>query len=245
MLGRREFIVTTLACAFHPIYPKYTFAKTTALDYISACLLGSLKTSIGNAVLSPDDLPDKDVAVNVLGEFANICNMFKIRSKLLFFGGDKSRNAFATTAGTAPGLDGTVYLGKDLVLGEIEAYSWFNVDLWGIMAHECGHVVQFSGGQSFSIKGGELLRRELEADFFAGYYLGTKWRETPFDTRAFRDSISQKGDVTGGTDQTHGTREQRVRAIEGGIRFGFDGIKSISEILDAASVEANNLVTLE
>jgi hypothetical protein len=245
MLGRRQFIVTTLACAFRTICPKYALAKTAAPDYTSACLIGSLKTPIGSAVLSADDLPDKDVATSVLGEFANICNIFKIRSKLLFFGGDKSRNAFAKTAGTEPGLHGTVYLGKDLVREEVEAYSWFNVDLWGIMAHECGHVVQFSGGQSFSIKGGELLRRELEADFLAGYYLGTKWRETPFDARAFRDSISQKGDVTGGTDQTHGTREQRVRAVEGGIRFGFNGIKSILEILGAATMEANNLVTWE
>ena len=142
-------------------------------------------------------------------------------------------------------LDGTVYLGKDLVHDEVEAYSWFNIVLWGIVSHECGHILQYSQHQPIPKKGGEQLRRELEADFLAGYYLGIRWRETKFDTRAFRDSISQKGDESGGTEQTHGTREQRVRAVEHGIRFGLNGIKSSLDILDAASVEAKTQVTLE
>lgn len=245
MVDRREFLATLLACAFTPICYQCISANSNSYDYFSACFINTQKHITHDSILKAVDTPNIESAERLFHEFSHICNVFNIRANLLFLGGEHSYNAYADHLDANTRLDGTIYLGKHLLLDEVDAYSTYNVAFWGIMSHECGHILQFSHNMSFSKMGDNVLYRELEADFLAGYYLGQKWRDTQFDTRAFRDSVSHKGDLAGRAAQTHGSREQRVHAVEQGIRFGLGGAKSITQILDVASAEAKNIVALE
>ena len=113
-----------------------------------------------------------------------------------------------------------------IVIGDglIQMFTETGVDdqiVWtGILTHEWAHQVQFHFFDSWeadypSDTSAEFTRaRELEADFFAGYYMTHKRGATYNWKRAeeFFELFYQSGDCTFEFEQHHGTPLQRKRA---------------------------------
>lgn len=84
----------------------------------------------------------------------------------------------------------------------------------GVLAHEWGHRVQFTVGWTDYNKPSE---RELEADFFSGYYMGLAkqwlWRQI----KTYYSAIYASGDYYYNSPSHHGTPQQRLNAAYSGL----------------------------
>lgn len=97
--------------------------------------------------------------------------------------------------------------------------AWGGAIVAGILAHEFGHIHQFSNPQIDSaLKGPTSRLFELHADFLAGIYMGRKLAaRTSLDT--FIEQLFRYGDYDTQDPNHHGTPEQRRRSVKAGIRL--------------------------
>jgi len=87
-----------------------------------------------------------------------------------------------------------------------------------ILAHEYAHAMQYAN--RFPL--GEGVRKELHADFMAGWYIAHRCRCRLQDPEVAFRSIFRKGDNLGFYDpKHHGTSQQRLQAMLAGYRYNF------------------------
>lgn len=128
-------------------------------------------------------------------------------------------NAYATREVTHPLANaGTIYYGRQLLLSELNDPRRGGDAASGIMAHEFGHIVQFSRNTQFP-KG--TLHQELHADFLAGYYLGRKRLVMYTDPMRLAESLRPKADREFWEARHHGSPEHRVAALMDGYNHAW------------------------
>jgi hypothetical protein len=167
---------------------------------------GSLFTSSGN------QLVDRSFVV----EASNLERMLDVHAPLYFLGGNV-KNAFAEPGGS-PGSNGRVIFSMALLNDEFNRTgAWQNFTVIVILAHEFGHIYQFKyGTKKLPVK-----LTELQADYFAGWYMGRREQTSNFKISAFRQAVQtmyEKGDYDFDNPQHHGTPQERMRAINEGLQ---------------------------
>jgi len=165
----------------------------------SQCFLNK-EISVGKK-LSTTGSPKLDLLLN--SESSKLKNIFKIDVELYAYDDKNIANAYASPICKTLGCDGSVAIGKTLLLDEIVAAEGF-VNISGIMAHEYAHIIQF---QQRSTLVGKYA--ELQADFLAGWYLGNSKNLDSKDLMDFASSLYEKGDYAFYSEQHHGTPFER------------------------------------
>lgn len=102
------------------------------------------------------------------------------------------------------------------------------IPLWQVMAHEWGHQVQFSLGDSW-LNAATVAPKELEADMFSGFYIqNTKQGQvTQSDISASLNATFSLGDWNFNDRNHHGTPSQRVAAVLAGSRVADEAARGI------------------
>jgi hypothetical protein len=133
-------------------------------------------------------------------------------------------NAWATQEDTdLPGTKGTVAFGFDLFKRELYQYDSSGSTIMAIIAHEFAHVLQGDRGYLSGLRLGYPMKSEINADFLAGYFLGTRKREYP--NLSFQKAGELFIRLGRGSEnnprRTHGNSKERLDAAEAGFGFAF------------------------
>jgi hypothetical protein len=131
-------------------------------------------------------------------------------------------NAFATAEATdIAGSWGTVAFSLNLFRDELHRHDPSGMSVMTIIAHEFGHIVQYRYGHQLHV--GYPRKSEINADFWAGYFLGTRKRALPslrFERAG--DMMMRFGrSVNGNPTRSHGDERERLDAAEAGFRVAF------------------------
>jgi hypothetical protein len=173
------------------------------------CYLNSNKSS--GIKLSSTGAPKLDKILSDEGKTLN--ELFLIEVELYAYDDQNKPNAYALKTCNTLNCDGSVRLGKTLLLNEIVNSNGY-VSVVGIMAHEFAHILQFKLNHSFAGK-----QSELQADFLAGWYLG-KTKEAKFDDlEPFARSLFEKGDFEFWSTDHHGTPAERAEMMIQGFKY--------------------------
>lgn len=127
---------------------------------------------------------------------------------------ERNKNAYATA-------DGRILFGYYMFYYLVQKFSVISptttspLPVAGVLAHEWGHRAQFTIGWNNYAK---PAYRELEADFFSGYYMGLakQWYWSQIQT--YYNAIYASGDYDFNSPLHHGTPEQRVNAAYLGLK---------------------------
>lgn len=145
----------------------------------------------------------------------------------LFLSDCDSPNAYAQPQGM------TILFGTSLTY---QTYSRYRtpLPLWQVMAHEFGHMMQFTYGASW-LNAPTAAPRELEADMFSGFYLiYAKAFVSPAEMQTTLQQAFSIGDYGYNSPSHHGTPIQRVAAVVAGGKIAneyFGGL--IPQTVDA------------
>jgi len=124
------------------------------------------------------------------------------------------RNAYASP-------DGKILFGYEMFYYLVRSFSKIEgsdnlspLPVDGVLAHEWGHRVQFTVGWTDYAK---ASYRELEADFFSGYYMGLAKQWLWAQIQTYYNAIYASGDYYYNSPSHHGTPQQRLNAAYAGL----------------------------
>ncbi|MBS0032136.1 hypothetical protein ACTJJ0_02985 [Chitinophaga sp. 22321] len=124
------------------------------------------------------------------------------------------RNAYASP-------DGKILFGYEMFYYLVRSFSKISgsnnlspLPVDGVLAHEWGHRVQFTVGWNDYTK---PSYRELEADFFSGYYMGLAKQWLWGQIQTYYNAIYASGDYYYNSPDHHGTPQQRLNAAYAGL----------------------------
>jgi hypothetical protein len=145
-------------------------------------------------------------------------------------------NAFATNENTdIQGSRGTVAFGWQLFHQEFHGHDKSGMTVMAIVAHEFGHILQMERKYIAKIKVGRPLKSEINADYLAGYFLGTRKLKNPslrFERAG--DLLVRMGRTNDGNpNRTHGDARERLDASEAGFRVSYVERKSLDHAISA------------
>lgn len=152
---------------------------------------------------------------------ANMAATFAVQPGFAFYDDSSGENALATPENYLPDTDGTVLLGRNLLHNELARSAYGDMPVMAICAHEFGHIVQYGYNLQPKLNRGQptCKRSELHADFLAGYYIGRNMERLG---AAQMVEIGRAWEGLGDSDFTspfhHGTREERLQAVEAGFK---------------------------
>lgn len=134
-------------------------------------------------------------------------------------------NALAYDYGFIAGTETTVAVGQALMRRALTEGADNGVSLVAILAHEFAHIFQYAHGidERLAPNEGPVKLLELNADFYAGFYLANFSRNAG-GVRLLESgrAFEQMGDIHFNEPDHHGTPQQRLRAIEFGYRVGWE-----------------------
>lgn len=180
-------------------------------------------------------VPEMDRALG--RALVRIAKAFDVNPSFAFLDDEQAPNAYASAETSLPGTWGTVVFGRRLFREQMARYKDNGMSVLAIVAHEFGHIVQFSRNLSGDLRGREPTVRkiELHADFLSGWYLGTRKKvDKSITLWASGDTFNRIGDYQYNAPQHHGTPAQRVAAAEAGFSLGSrETTVSIDEAVEA------------
>lgn len=151
----------------------------------------------------------------IRAEFATQRTFFQLPAVNLLFINDCSPNAYADPRTR------NILLGINLTRSTLDAYrnqatSFFTLlPLYAILAHEFGHQIQFANGWFSNADG--VVQEELEADMWAGFYVGVKGLSSGFQVKQTMEQFYNLGTNDFGNPSWHGTAYQRANAFTDGL----------------------------
>ena len=121
------------------------------------------------------------------------------------------------------GTKGTVCFGADLFRKEFYDHDRTGTTVITIIAHEFAHIAQFNRGYFNDLKTGNTLRRELNADYLAGYFLGTRMNQNnKLEFKRAGEYLEREGkSQDGNANRSHGNSKERLDAAERGFRLAY------------------------
>jgi hypothetical protein len=150
-----------------------------------------------------------------------------------FFDDYDGENAYATTATKLNRADGTVLFGKRYFLHAMEVVENPELGVVATCAHEFGHIVRYKNKLQKRLTDGQptLKRLELHADFFSGYFAGTRKLEKPeFPAAVFAANRYSHGDFATNTTH-HGTPDERAAAVVRGFETAYRERRSFADAI--------------
>lgn len=175
-----------------------------------------------------------------------VADLFKVTPAFGFYNPDDYKgtgeaeswrmNAWATTEDTdIAGTRGTIGFGWDLFRTEFFDYDRSGSTIIAIVAHEFGHILQGQRGFLSRLRTGAPRKSEINADFLAGYYLGTRKRANPsLSFKKAGELFIRLGRMEDGDDnRTHGNSKERIDAAERGFRIAYVDNKDLDHALEA------------
>jgi hypothetical protein len=161
----------------------------------------------------------------LLEDHAALIKLFKVRPHMFYLEEEGGPNAFSTNQVfpdllAAEGVtekdspDGTIFLGLKLIQMEARNTKGSLFSLPAILAHEFAHSVQFKTGCLLQGK-----KRELHADYIAGYFIAHRARFRKQSTAQAAKNFFAKGDYMFNDAQHHGTPEERWNAFWAGYQL--------------------------
>lgn len=156
-----------------------------------------------------------DVGQSLERALSRAASAFEVRPAFRLFA-DGSPNAFAYQT---PGSRPLVAIGLTL-LAQAMRRPDHGISLVAVLAHELGHIAQFTRGADLTAGEPTVRRQELHADFLAGWYLAKLQRRLP-DVKLWHSGelFAALGDTNFGSRNHHGTPKQRSAAVDAGYRF--------------------------
>jgi hypothetical protein len=147
--------------------------------------------------------------------------------------GDEGINAFATDHVLTQGRDGTVLFGLKMLGHLLGQPQHGDVAVMAVAAHEFGHIVAMKRGLNAQLEPDETqpFRAEQFADFMSGAFAGFRHRDEPnFPAVVFATTMRGLGGLS---RQTHGTSEERGRAVLAGYRASSEASHALDDVVDA------------
>lgn len=163
---------------------------------------------------------------------ADIAGKFNVRPGFAFYDDGNSPNALALSLTRMPGTSGTVLFGRSLLTDELKHSQYGDMPVMAVCAHEFGHIVQFQQSIQDRLSAGQPTQKrvELHADFLAGYYVGRRGIDYGENQLiALGKTWEGLGDSNFTDPSHHGTREERIAAVEAGYMMATESQASLTE----------------
>jgi hypothetical protein len=235
MMRRRRFLSSCVGCVTATLFGPVGWAEQRSARDIEGCLLIGGDTKLfGLESRDFGALPSDDQLTNTTGDpeldralgraLARTASTFKVSPGFAFFRDENAPNAYASDETLVAGTRGTVLFGRRLFGEQFRRYSDKGMSVLAIVAHEFGHIAQYSRNLVRDLRANEptVRRIELHADYLAGWYLGVRKRQDPsVSLWASGDTFHRIGDYQFNNPNHHGTPEQRVASSERGFELGF------------------------
>jgi hypothetical protein len=155
---------------------------------------------------------------------AKISNQFEVLPGFAYYDDSEGENAFATPRVRLSNADGTVLMGLGLLRRMMHVLESPAVAVAGVCAHEFGHVLQFKHKLLSIVNAGQptVKRGELQADYFAGYFVGLQKRDRPeYPAAVVALTQFNFGDTLYSDAGHHGTPSERGSAVVRGFEAAF------------------------
>ncbi|WP_452027345.1 hypothetical protein [Azospirillum palustre] len=173
---------------------------------LSPIILNSGKLARNINILFPNEENGEEIIKSInksVSRHLNLNSLIKIER------GENSDTAFTEMRNGV----GIIHFGIDCYIDIVRSFSSSSQILFGIMAHECWHVYQFS----------ENHKRvppffELEAYLACGYYLGILKREEDFPIGGIIEYLAERN-IEAISKSDHGTPQDVERCIITGFRY--------------------------
>lgn len=150
---------------------------------------------------------------------------FRRRASFGFYDDTDDPNSWASPQSKFANVKSTVGFGRRKFQEILKYYDKGDIMVLLITAHEFGHVAQFDSAIETRLPGREpekSRRRELHADFLAGFYFAELRRVDPdISGDAAVQFLRDLGDI--GPARGHGTASERVATANAGYQIGWDG----------------------
>ena len=154
---------------------------------------------------------------------SRLTDVFGVLPGFCYYDDHDGENAWATPDTKMKRADGTVLYGKRYLATCLAALESPEAVVSAVCAHEFGHIVQYNKKLDVRLKQGQpnVKRLELHADFFAGYFAGTRKLQKPdYPAAVFATHRYARGDFSTDTDH-HGTPEERAAAVVRGFETAY------------------------
>ncbi len=151
-------------------------------------------------------------------EAKRLDEVFGLKTELKFFDDRDAPNAFATRdRAYTDNPDGVVFVGVSLASDLMAKFRPSGgLPLVGVLAHEWGHLLQFSKGFDSNWD----VRFELSADYLAGWYLARTRKDIEKRSDDVANLFASLGSTTLFADPDyHGSPKQRSRTLLNGARL--------------------------
>jgi hypothetical protein len=196
--------------------------KNHATDYTGCLLSAYAAGQMRPQILPPNKVVRQDQYAALQSIIGHLIQALNVNPQFYFYNDQESPNAFATPEAFDSNFpNGTVIFGARLITLEAQQTGFANYTVAAIMAHEFAHILQFKLGEDLPTK-----QKELEADYMAGWYIANV-SGTALDvasSEALRTFYS-KGDYGFNDPNHHGTPQERMRAVQAGLRDSRSSLK--------------------
>lgn len=180
---------------------------------------------------------DRDFDFALAQTLARISDLFDVLPGFGFYDDYDAKNAYATRAVRAGRGHGTVLFGQRLLKELLGGQESPDAAVAAVCAHEFGHILQYRKNLDRIVGSGQptVKRVELQADYFAGFFAGTRKLQTPeFPAAVFAVTQFNLGDTRINHEQHHGTPEERGAAIAQGFNAAFRDRIGMAEAIEAS-----------
>jgi hypothetical protein len=167
------------------------------------CVGGSLQ---GGGIVLFKTTGDAALDATINGEANTLASVFGVAPTLFTMDDQQSANAFANCSA------GQVLIGLRLLREQLWRMEYGPLAVAGIMAHEFTHIYQCNHSVGLN-----TTKKELQADYMAGWYLKREKVVYGLDVSGFARSVWSMGDYNFRDPAHHGTPDQRVAAMTAGF----------------------------
>lgn len=178
---------------------------------------------------------DKDFDYALAQTLAKISDLFGVLPGFAYYDDYDGQNAFATPRTRLNRADGTVLFGQGLLARLRSGPDHPELSVAAVCAHEFGHILQFKTGLYERVGAGQptVKRTELQADFLAGYFSGSRKLERPsFPAAVFAVTQYNFGDNMVEDPGHHGTADERANAIVMGFHSAYTRKNNLSDAIE-------------
>jgi hypothetical protein len=246
MISRREaavggvltIVLSSIACTCRAqaARTRHTFGCVLADDEAEQFLV----TSTGHQTFAYGNEPiiassgDREFDYALAQTLSRITDTFRILPGFAYFNDFDRPNAYATRIVRMAKADGTVLFGQRYLKQLLAWPEHPEVAVTAVCAHEFGHILQYKLNLETMILAGQrtVKRRELHADYLAGYYAGAlKLKKSTYPAAVFATQKYSAGDPNVNSPNHHGTPDERAAAIVRGFEVAYRERRNLSDAI--------------
>jgi len=242
MITRREVALGGLLTIAWTALPCMCRAQASRVRHTFGCVLAddeadqflSTSTYADDAPMIPRS-GDPDLDFALAQTLSRLSDTFQVLPGFAYFDDYESPNALASPKNRRGRPDGTVLYGMRLLKLKLGATESPDAAVASVCVHEFGHIVQLKHGLMRVLMAGQstVKRKELHADFLAGYFAGIrKLQNRNFPAAAFATSQYEAGDPWVADRNHHGTPEERGAAVVRGFEAAYRERRRIGEAIE-------------